>query len=86
MVMVGAYKLEREYQIVIYNEGSGFDPEQIKFLGAFTQFDREMQEQQGVGMGMAIVLSLLKVYKGHIKVLTEKSRYTKIEIYLKSLD
>ena len=84
MVMVGAYPLDKEYQIVIYNEDSGFDAEQLKFLGAFTQFDREIQEQQGMGMGIAIVLSLLKLYDGRIKIFSEKNKYTKIEIYLKN--
>jgi len=83
-VMIGAYNLEHEYHIVVYNEGSGFDPEQIKLLGAFTQFDREIYEQQGMGMGIAIVMSLVELYEGRIKIFSEKNKYTKVEVFLKN--
>ena len=84
MIMVGAYTLNNEYMIVVYNEGSGFDKEQLQYLGAMTQLDRDANEQQGVGMGIAIVLSLLKLYDGRINIITEKNKYTKVEVYVKS--
>ncbi|MDH4263745.1 MAG: HAMP domain-containing histidine kinase [Spirochaetia bacterium] len=84
LVMVGAYPLEKEYQLVIYNEDSGFDPDQLNYIGALIQFDRGINEQQGIGMGIAIVLSLLKLYDGRIKIISEKKKFTKMEVFLKN--
>lgn len=84
MVMVGAHNFENEYQVIVYNEGSGIDQEQLKYLGAFTQFDRESQEQQGMGFGLAIVKSLVKLYNGQIKIISEKNKYIKIELHFKT--
>jgi len=75
-----------EYKIVVYNEGTGFSSEQLKMIGVFSQFDRESNEQQGLGMGLAIVLSLLNLYGGRIDIVSEKNKFTKIELYVKLAD
>lgn len=72
-----------EYKISIQNEGAGLSPEQIKIMGPFTQFDRHIKEQQGIGMGMAIVLSLVNLYDGRIQIESDPGKFTRIDLYLK---
>ncbi|MGH7990009.1 MAG: ATP-binding response regulator, partial [Limisphaerales bacterium] len=38
----------------VSDQGLGFSTEQIRRVGAYAQFDRKMQEQQGLGLGLAI--------------------------------
>ena len=43
------------YVIEVVDRGPGMTPEQRSAVGAFTQFERERKEQQGLGLGLAIV-------------------------------
>jgi DNA-binding response OmpR family regulator len=45
--------------LVVKDRGRGMKPEQIGQIGLFTQFDRRRFEQQGLGIGLAIVKRLL---------------------------
>ncbi len=36
----------------VTDQGRGFSTEQIRRIGAYMQFDRKMQEQQGLGLGL----------------------------------
>ena len=45
--------------LVVMDRGRGMNPEQIGQIGLFTQFDRRRFEQQGLGIGLAIVKRLL---------------------------
>ncbi|MDH4198903.1 MAG: HAMP domain-containing histidine kinase [Spirochaetia bacterium] len=83
-VVVESYNSGEQYHIVIYNEGSGFDMDQLKYLGVFAPMDYDVHNQQGIGMGLAIAQTLLKIYDGDINILSKKNRYTKIEIILKT--
>lgn len=73
-----------DYIIIAYNEGQGFDKDELNLIGPYTQFDRHIYEQQGIGLGLAIVQSIVRVYNGHINIISEKNKYVKIEIYLKT--
>ena len=44
--------------LVIRDHGRGMKPEQVEQIGLFTQFDRRRFEQQGLGIGLAIVKRL----------------------------
>jgi signal transduction histidine kinase len=45
--------------LVVKDRGRGMNPEQIGQIGLFTQFDRRRFEQQGLGIGLAIVKRLV---------------------------
>lgn len=56
-----------QYQFLhcsITNIGRGFTPEQIAQIGAYVQFDRLVYEQQGIGLGIAIVQRMAQLYGG----------------------
>ncbi len=54
--------------ISVRDHGVGMSQEQIQSIGAFVQFDRERREQQGPGLGLALVKKLCDLYEGSLVV------------------
>jgi signal transduction histidine kinase len=52
------------YRIEVADVGSGMTPDQRARVGAFTQFDRQKREQQGLGLGLAIAQATAKLAGG----------------------
>jgi two-component system, sensor histidine kinase and response regulator len=50
------------YELAVVDHGRGMTSEQIDEIGAFMQFERYVYEQQGLGLGLAIVQALAKAY------------------------
>ena len=42
--------------------------DQIANLGAYTQFERKVYEQQGSGLGLSIAKKLIEIHGGNFKV------------------
>lgn len=74
------------YTISISNKGIGFTAEQIANIKAFNQFDRSKFEQQGAGIGLAIVKSIADIYKGHVIIESEPEALTTVSVSLKLLN
>lgn len=52
-VYITGKKDDGKYRLEIRDEGAGMTKEQIEHMGAFVQFNRNKQEQQGSGLGLA---------------------------------
>ncbi|MEI9963057.1 MAG: ATP-binding protein [Limisphaerales bacterium] len=59
--------------ISVHDSGRGFSPEQIARIGAYMQFDRKMQEQQGLGLGLTLVKRLTELHGGTLLIEGEKN-------------
>lgn len=57
-----------QVEIFIEDYGRGMTKEQIKTVRAYVQFERKIYEQQGCGLGLTIVLRMVKLFNGTIDI------------------
>lgn len=69
-----------EYVIELYNQGIGFAPAQIKQIGAYNQFDRNVYEQQGIGLGLIISKRICQSNNAIFEIESEQEVYAKVII------
>lgn len=67
-VNVSGKVIDRVYQLDFQDHGRGMKPEQIDAIGAYSQFDRDKHEQQGIGLGLAISRRIAEVHGGSLKI------------------
>lgn len=80
-------KKNKNYLVLsVSNRGKGMSSQQIDRIGAYMQFDRHHEEQQGVGLGLAIAQRLVNLYGGKLAIESIPNRETKIEVSLPLAD
>ncbi len=68
-VTVNAHQTNGWVEIAIADEGVGIPPEELPHLfERFQQINRELMEQQGLGVGLAIAQELIRLHHGEITV------------------
>jgi signal transduction histidine kinase len=60
--------------LVVSDKGRGFSPDQIARIGAYIQFERKKQEQQGLGLGLTIAKRLMELHGGTLSIESEKGQ------------
>jgi two-component system sensor histidine kinase/response regulator len=83
-VQVSSFCDDGAYVVQITNQGEGMMPEDIARIGAFAQFNRGVQEQQGLGLGMAIAKSVVELFGGTLSVDSKPDGDTTVSIALVS--
>lgn len=70
------------YTLTVVDKGKGISKVEMQRMGAFMQFNRTLQEQQGLGLGLVIVRRIVEVYGGTFKIASQVEQGTTIEIQI----
>jgi len=84
-VYVGGRAEDGHYRLIIQDQGRGMTAEQKSRIGAMVQFDRQIYEQQGAGLGLTLAWRLVDLYKGQIAIESEPDKGCTIQILLPPL-
>jgi signal transduction histidine kinase len=79
-VSLNSQIVNSQWVLTIEDRGRGMSEEQIANIGAYMQFDRQLYEQQGMGLGLVIARTLVEFYGGTINVQSQEKLGTKIAI------
>ena len=63
-VSVRGLEKDNRYQLIIQDSGRGMSEEQISSIGGYMQFEREKNEQQGLGLGLITAKRFTEIYGG----------------------
>ncbi|MFN7098783.1 MAG: response regulator [Flavobacterium sp.] len=70
------------YEVEIKDFGIGISIAELNQIGAGIQFNREENEQQGLGLGLFLSRTIVKKKKGVFSIVSKKNEGTTIKIYL----
>ncbi len=73
---------EDKYILQFIDKGTEINEEQFLKIGAFEQFGRDEKEQQGAGMGLAIVSQIVNLWNGKLEITTKPDGITIFQITL----
>lgn len=82
IIKVSLSKSELFFVVEILDSGRGMSKEQITRIGAYVQFERDVYEQQGVGLGLSIAKKLVELHDGTFEISSELGIGTCIKISL----
>lgn len=68
--------------LAVIDHGRGFSTEHITRVGAYMQFDRKLQEQQGLGLGLSIAKRLTELHGGTLRVESQRGGSTTVSVRL----
>ena len=66
----------------VTDQGRGFSTDHITKVGAYMQFDRKIQEQQGLGLGLVIARRLTELHGGTLSLQSERGVATTVAVRL----
>jgi two-component system sensor histidine kinase/response regulator len=76
---------ENYFILSITDHGVGMTPQQIANIGPYSQFDRKVYEQQGMGLGLIIAKTLTEIHEGIFEISSEKDIFTTITLKFKKV-
>jgi signal transduction histidine kinase len=79
-VRVALFTLPNGVALSVSDRGRGFSTEHITKVGAYMQFDRKMQEQQGLGLGLTIAKRLTELHGGTLTIQSERGSTTTVTV------
>ena len=69
---------EKHLSLTVKDQGRGMTSEQINKIGAYIQFERNLYEQQGSGLGLISVKRLTQIYGGELVIDSKQYQHTDI--------
>jgi signal transduction histidine kinase len=73
-------ELSADGRLTVTDRGRGLTPAEINRIGAFQQFDRKKQEQQGLGLGLILVQKLTAQCKAEFSINSQPGEGTQAQI------
>ena len=70
----------QKWILEVHDQGRGMSDKQIQGIGAYMQFDRQLHEQQGLGLGMSISKILVELYGGDMTINSQQYQGTDLSI------
>lgn len=81
LVSVSADIQNDKFKIEIKDNGRGIPQEKIDSIGALVQFERNIFEQQGVGLGLTIAKKLTELHQGEFYIESQDGDGTTITLF-----
>ena len=81
-VQVSATVEDGHYKIEVSDQGKGMTKEQLDAIGTYIQFEREIHEQQGLGLGLSIVKRLTELFGGTFSIYSLPGQGTQVTVNL----
>lgn len=78
----GIDKSKNQVFFLIKDEGRGISKEKLNLIDSLTQFEREIYEQQGIGMGLFIAKRLVELHDGQMEIMSEVGKGTEVKFWL----
>jgi two-component system, sensor histidine kinase and response regulator len=72
----------RAYDLTVVDHGRGMHPDQVAFIGACRQFNRQNLEQQGMGLGLSIARRIAELYGGELTLASTPGNGTSVTMRL----
>lgn len=70
------------FAIRVVDQGRGMEEQEVQNIDPFAQFQRTLFEQQGVGLGLAIVRRLTDLYGGQFSIVSQPNQGTDVMVML----
>ncbi|TAE30735.1 MAG: hybrid sensor histidine kinase/response regulator [Candidatus Kapaibacterium sp.] len=70
------------YTITVSDTGRGMSKEDLENIAAYTQFDRETHEQQGMGLGLTISRRIIEGHHGTMEIASTPGQGTTVTLKL----
>ncbi len=79
-VIVSVMKNDTSVMISVSDNGRGMSREQISSIGAYMQFDRQLHEQQGSGLGLIIAKRITELHRGEFNIQSSAQDGTRVNL------
>lgn len=71
-----------EIEFAVHDKGRGLSTEHIRRIDAYVQFERKMQDEQGLGLGLAIAKKLAELHGGRLTITSAPETGTAVVVKL----
>lgn len=81
-VRVTLIAVEGGIELSVRDRGRGFSTEHIRRIDAYVQFERKMQDQEGLGLGLTIAKKLVELHGGKLTIEGQKGSGSTVTVRL----
>lgn len=81
-ILLSATDVDNALMMTISDQGRGLEADHIRKVGAYMQFERKLQEQQGLGLGLIIAKRLTELHGGSLVIQSELGKGTTVVVRL----